>query len=376
MRGRGYHPRRSILAASFVVLGLVSIASAQVAGGGKTLQLRLGQTLEYSDNIDLFPGTQESILRSSTSFGLRYNDITRRHQLQLRFSGDYEADKNVNQISDPFARLSYALQGDNTRLELNADYRRTDLDDISIPLSLLLPEQVLENQIIDDVAQIEAGLRTDVTYALGFETGLRSTVGFKLDLSARDRRYDEDQIFDLADSQTWNASAQTTFRIDPQTTARFVASAARFKAEDAEQSERAEHSFGAGVIFDLTSTSALDLFIGHRRIVLDRSGISGEEDGAVFAVGLTRGVPNGNIVVDFNSRPTLNGRDAEVKISRSMTLRGGGGCLMGSGPTRPEAWTLSRCCHFPMCSHCGGDGSMWSWVRNPERAKAVMCPWC
>lgn len=336
--GRWGHLRKGrVVATAVVALGLVSIASAQVSDGGKALRLTLGQTLAYSDNIDLVAEPGGDTLRSTTRLGLNYSDITRTQRLEFAAGGAYEADTdNETDFTDPFARLSYALEGRNNRLEFTADYRRVDLDDLSIPLSLLLPGVALPDQIVNDVAQIEAGLRSDTSYTLEAETGLQSAFGLRLELSSRDRRYNDEQIFDLANTQSRRAEVESTFRIDPSLTARIVGVVSRFEGEDAQETRRFNTSLGVGIEYELTPANTLDLFIGQRRIEVERNGINSSSRGPEVMASLVRDMPNGDLTFSLNSRQTLERRDTVVRVSRSQTLSRDGQLTYSVGASRAE----------------------------------------
>ena len=295
----GHHRQRRILAATVAVLGLVSIASAQVADGGKTLRLTLGQTLEYSDNIELVAEPPQNTLRYSTRLGIDYRDITRTQELRFSTNANFETDNNdTSEISDPFASLSYAREGANSRFSFSADYRRTDLDDVSLPLELLFPGVELPDEIVDNVAVIETGIRTDTSYALEIETGLQSLVGFRLDLSARDRRYDELQVFDLAENRFLRGEAELTFRIDPALTARVLANVRETKSEDDEQSRRQQSYWGAGLVSDVAPGTQVDVLLARQTIKREDNDIN-ETDGLRASVALTHALPNGEIGTNF-----------------------------------------------------------------------------
>ncbi|MEO0369834.1 MAG: hypothetical protein AAF231_00115 [Pseudomonadota bacterium] len=309
------------------MFGIVSIASAQaIEPGGRSLDLTLGQSFQYSDNIDLIANPEGETLRSSTSFGLEYADITRNQSLRLSLRGVYEVDDENDEVSDPFAELSYALEGSNTRLAFSANFRRTDLDDAFVPLELLPVGFDPVNTPVNEIVRIEAGIRTDRYYEVGFETGMRSNIGFKLDLSQQDRGFSDVSLVDLvsptdlADSRVRRVDALTTFRIDPAVTATIFADAREYKADDVEQVERTDTNFGIGASFGVSPSTTLDVALGQRKIERTRDGVLREADGVTLEADLDRALPNGSIGVDFISAPTLNGRDNTLRVNRAMEL--------------------------------------------------------
>ncbi len=325
-------------------MGLVSIVSAQDDPGGRTLRLTVGQSLQYSDNIDLVANPTENILRSSTSLGLAYSDVTRTQAFRFSTAGAYDIDSDgQTEFSDPFARLSYALEGANSRLNLSARYSRTDLDDAFFDLSLIPPEDDIldpEGDPVTGIAQIEGGVRVNTAYAVGFETGMQSNIGFRLDLSAQARRYTETTDPDLFATQTRRIGVLTTFRINPQITARLTASARRYEAEDTDQTDRTETSFGAGVAFDVAPDLTLDLALSQQRTETKRVSGTTVSDGLAYTIGVDRTLPNGTIAIDFSSEDTLNGRRSTLRGSRSMTLPREGTLSYGIGVTQTSGFSL------------------------------------
>ncbi len=335
MGRRGQGRAKRALAAAVALMGVVPFAAAQVADGGRTLQLTLGQTLEYSDNIDLVAEPEDNTLRSSTRLGLSYRDITRTQRLEFSAAGTLELDSSEDtddsDVADPFARFVYALEGRNTRFRFAADYRRTDLEDTFLPLSFLAPGVTLPDELVDEVARIEGGLRTDRSYRLGFETGLQSLVGFRLDLSSQERRYNEVELFELDDTDQRRAEVETTFRIDPTVTARVFANTRRFRADNEEQSRRDDTSYGVGATFDITPARRLDIELGRQEIERERDGPLREVSGGFYRADLSQALRNGEITLNFSSQPTLNGRDTVLRTTRDMTLPRGSTFSYGIG---------------------------------------------
>ena len=330
-----------LLVAGAVIIGLVSIAAAQDGPGGKLLTLTLGQSLRYSDSIDLQAGPTESTLRSRTSLGLTYSDITRTQDFQFSLGGAYEIDDGGTNLDDPFARLSYAREGANSRLSFSADYTRTDLDDAfrTVDPTLIPPVGGDPEVIVSNTALIESGVRADSRYALRFETGLRSNTGLVLNLSEDTRRFSQTTDPDLFDSRTRQVSAEMRFRINPQLTALVTGSARRYEAENIDQTDRLSTSFGVGVEMDVSPTLSFDAAVRQKHTKTRRVSGTVVSDGLAYDLGLARRLPNGQIGVDFTSEPTLNGRRSTLQANRQMTLRREGTLSYGIGVSKTEGFS-------------------------------------
>ena len=347
MAGRGQSRRRRALAAgaAAAVCVTVTVAAAQDGPGGKSLRLTLGQSLEYSDNIDLVADPDNDTLRSSTRVGLVYSDITRTQDFRLSAGGDYYVDTDGERgPGDLFARLAYALEGANSRLSFSADFARVDLEDALSNLALIPPgvDDLTDplaggEDPVAEIARIETGARIDSDYRFGFETGLQSPVGLRLNLAAQNRRYSQTTDPDLFDTDDRRLDALATFRIDPTVTARLAASARRYDAEDAEQTERREASLDAGVALRVTPILTVDVAAGYERIEVDRLGeATRRTEGARYTVAVDRDLPNGTVGLDFASVPTLNGRRNTLRADRAMDLPRGATLAYGIGVTKTE----------------------------------------
>lgn len=322
--------RHRALATAAVLLGAVPFAVAQVSDGGRNLSLTFGQTLEYSDNIEIEAEPLQNTLRSSTSLGIAFSNVTQRQRLEFSLGADFEADNNdQSDVEDPNARFTYEWSLGKTRLSLGANYRRSDVSDFSIPLRLLFPDLDLNEDLVNNIARIETGIRTDSGARFAVETDEDAIVGLRLELVAEDRRYEELQLFDLADSTVRRGELETTYRISPQATARVSAFGRRFEADDEAQSERDERTVGVGLAYALSPGRELDLFLGHRDIEILRDGGERQTDGLTFQASLNRDLPNGGLVTSFSTRPTLNGRDTQIRVARNKELKRGRGLTYG-----------------------------------------------
>lgn len=331
----------ALATAGVLAVGAVTVASAQDRLGGKTLVVTLGQSLRYSDNIDLVSNPDNSVLQSRTALDFAFDSVTRTQQLSFDAGGVYEVGTDGgSDLTEPYLRFAYTLQGANSRLNLSSRFRRLDLDDTVS--TFVVPIDPVTGDALDPVietARIEEGVRTDIFNSLRFETGLRSNVGFVLDLSERARRHSETNNADLFDTRTRRASALVKFRIDPQISARLTAAVTHYDTEDVDQTRRRERSIGAGVTLDVNPTLRVDADLRHQRIEREELGGTSVTDGLAYDLGLTQDLRNGTVGVDFNSQPTLNGRRSTLRANRALTLRRDGTLSYGLGVTKTDGFS-------------------------------------
>jgi len=337
MRARARR-RIALAAAGALAVGIVSIASAQERFGGKTLVFTLGQSLRYSDNIDLAENPEDSVLQSRTSLDFAFDSVTRIQRLSVDLGGIYEIDTDgLKDLSNPYLNFSYAREGANSRLDLASRYRRVDLNDsVATFVTGFDPDT---GDVITQIGRIEAGIRTNTSNSLRFETGLRSNIGFTLDMSENKRSYSGAASADLLDTRTRRASGVITFRIDPQVSARLTASARKFDANDEDATDRRERSFGAGATYQVSPTLSLDADLRQQRI--ERRNVSGTTltEGLAYDGTLRQDLRNGSATVDFDSQPTLNGRRNTLRANRALTLRRDGTLSYGLGVTKTDGFS-------------------------------------
>lgn len=322
----------ALAAAGATALSSVGSAFAQQERlGGQTLYITVGQTLSYSDNINL-TNPADAALQSRSSIDFAFKSITRTQSLTFDLGGAYEIDTDGNSgIDNPYARFAYAIEGANSRLSLSSQYRRVDIDD-TITTFRENPDD--PDLPIVETDQIERGVRTNINNELRYATGLRGPVGFSLDVTQRLRRYAETTSTSLFDSETRRANAQLDFRIDPQISARVTASRLRYVAEDSNRTNRTESSFGVGLTFAVDPTLEIDTSLRYTHIERDQLSGTSTTSGLNYAMGLTQELKNGLVSVSFSSAPTLNGRRSTLRANRAMDTRREGRLSYGIGVSK------------------------------------------
>lgn len=328
----------ALATAGATAFSAVGIAWAQQeTQSGKLFTVTVGQTLRYSDNLNL-QTNGDSVLQSRTALDFAFDSVTRTQTLSFDLGGALVVDTDGDAgIEEPYARFAYAIEGANSRLSLDADYRRVDLNSAVSTQSVTDPNGTPVP--VTDTARIEEGVRSNSAVVLRYETGLRSKVGFSLDLSQRARRYRDTTSANLFDTDTRRAGVEVTFRIDPQITARLLASHLRYEAEDSNNTRRRETKLGAGLTLDITPALRLDSNLQHSRVVRTSGGTKTLTDGLSLGLGLTQTLKNGTLSIDFSTDPTSSGRRSSLRANRVMDLRRDGRLSYGVGLTKTKGFS-------------------------------------
>ena len=193
-------------------------AAQERDAGGVSFTLGLSQTLEASSDRDLATDAAERGLEARTRLSFGALSETRTERLSLDLSGGLRLGDDTTTRDSSRARLAYARQGADARLELSATWDWADVaflrdvEDFRGPDGLIvLPE---------DLGELTAtGTRETTTLDARLIWGETAPVGYDLSASHRVLRYDTDTA-SLTDAVTNRVGAGLRLRLDPVTQAR------------------------------------------------------------------------------------------------------------------------------------------------------------
>lgn len=280
--------------------------------------------IEIDDNGGLrstSPGTDTTFVNT---FGIDVNSETATQDLQLSFGGvvqfeDLAAGREENGLENPFVRLAYRLDGADSRLSLDADYRT---DDIFNTFSFDSDGDLIDDTLLTSVGDVET-----LRYGVRYSFGLQAPFGMDLTLQRNERDYTNTVNPNLFDRTTDQVGVVARFAINPSTTARLIAQASMYEAEDGPQTERDTTDFGVGLAYDISADLSFDGQITQTTIEETVNSGAGrrliENDGFSANAQLTQELGNGNIVVYADHVQSTNTARTEVGFDRSLTLPAG-----------------------------------------------------
>lgn len=313
----------AIWAASFGFLAVSLPAAGQEQPGDQMFSFGFREKVGATDNIRLDNSSVGTTYYSDTTLSFGFANKAGPHSLEFSAEG---VARIVNDpvigtdsgFRDPKVDLSYALDGANSRLSLQASYYKPDL-------AFLDP---LQQENIGSQDFYRGGGQREEYYARAFfETGLQGPLGFVFDLSSQARRYNNTTDPLLFGNQTDTAAAGLTFRFSPVLRGRVDVSDSRYRADDVSDTKRETRRLTFGLDYELSAISALSVDFGHSKVLETFGTLPGVENnlsGPVAVLSFQRQMPNGNISADFDTTLNQDGRQNTIQFGRMFDLPTGG----------------------------------------------------
>lgn len=301
-------------------LGGVGAAPAANPGG---LQLDLGVStgLILDDNFKLATsGTTGLSTISDTKLSFGLSNITAVDQLVLSGSGVIRfADipgRTISGFESPDAKLTYMRDGKNSRLSLDARYRKADREFLD-PFKVEQEEQNTNAQIGG------GGTQTWQNYGLGYTVGLQSPVSFSVTARHSEITYANTTSTSLYDNKTDSLRTSTGFQVSPVTQLTLNTGWSHYVAKDIVGTDRISQDLSLGLQQDINPVLALNASLGWSQIDTDYSfpvPSNKTREGAIGSVTLTQALANGTIWGSATSSLSVNGTRQSLSFGRDWTL--------------------------------------------------------
>jgi hypothetical protein len=289
--------------------------------GGVQLDFGVSTGLILDDNFKLSTGGGTGLSKISDtklSFGL--SNITAVDQLTFRSSGVIRfADipgRSIAGFESPDAQLNYMRDGKNSRLSLDARYRKADREFLD-PFKVEQEEQNTNAQIGG------GGTQTWQNYGASYTVGLQSPISFSVTARHSEIDYSNTTATTLYDSRTDSLRTSTGFRISPVTQLTLNLGGSHYVANDAVGTDRKTQDLSLGLQQDINPVLALNASLGWSQIDTDYSlpvPSSKTRDGAVGTVTLTQTLANGTVWGSATSSLSVNGSRQSLSFGRDWTL--------------------------------------------------------
>ncbi len=304
--------------------------------GGLQLDLGVSTGLIVDDNFKLKVNGQTGVSKISDtklSFGL--SNITQVDKLVFSGSGVIRfADVNNRTVSgfeSPDAQLSYARDGKNSRLSLDARYREADRD-------FLDPFKTEQDQQNPNALIGGGGTQTWQNYGASYTVGLQSPVTFSATARHSETDYRNVTSSGLDSNRTDSLRTSTGFQVSPVTQLNLNAGWSHYVAENVEGTDRTTTDLSLGLQQDINPVLALNASLGWSQIDTDYTnfGTSAKRDGAIGTVTMTQTLADGTIWGSASSSLSVNGTRRSLSFGRDWALPLGtlslsAGATRGSG---------------------------------------------
>lgn len=319
--------------------GVAPVANAAANPGGLQIDMGVGTGLVLDDNFKLTVGGRKGLSKiSDTRLSFGVSNITPVDQLVFRSSGVLRfADipgRTSAGFESPDGQLTYARDGKNGRLSLDARYRQADRE-------FLDPFKVEQEEQNANALFTGGGTQTWQNYGLNYTTGLQSPVTLTLSARHSETTYSNTGSVNLNDRRTDTLRATTGFQVSPVTQLSLSTGWSHYVTKDAVGTDRTTTDMSLGLQQDINPVLVLNASLGWSEIQTDHSlpvPSSRTRDGAIGSVRLTQTLGNGTVWGSAASTLSVNGTRRTLDFGRDWTLPLGtlsvsAGTTHGSGGT-------------------------------------------
>jgi hypothetical protein len=308
-------------------------AAAQAQGQGAAvpppeprtpfLVFNLSAGLTYDDNPDLTRPANGAGGRLDTGFGLALNRKTALSTLNLSLDGAlrFGAGKGTGQgaggqngLRDPALKLGYKADTGNSRVSL-------DLTDARSAVDLFEPGTLPDGTLSATDLVAATGTVTHQQTSLGFETGIRQSLGFDLSGQYDGRAYSDTTSTSVYDSHLRSGEAGLHWRIDPANTLSLTAHASGTDYSNLTATRQRSHDLSLSFDRLLRPDLTLQASLGQGQASSSTLGVVTERSsGLIGSLGLTQKQAGGSASVTLGvSRDALGTRN-QLSFGRSLTL--------------------------------------------------------
>lgn len=299
------------------------------AAEGLNGQLTIGQRLGYES--DSGSSSDDGAL-TETTLGLKLSSETRSQKLEFSLNGAlrYEfgdrAGRDRFNVEDPRATLSYALESRNARLNFDASYQRSDIDDTVFLLDPLDPD----SEVVSG-----GGNRTRIGLRSTLLLGRNAPLSTELTHFYGETRYSGVTDPSLVDTKTRELGVRFRYELQPGVDLSLFANNRERDAAGAGSSNRETTRAGVGLDYAISPVLQASAELSYSDIDTDdNAGTSSNRDGVNASLSLTRDMPNGTLGFSLQEEETVNGKRRQIRLSRNLEYsRGTFGLTLGASKT-------------------------------------------
>lgn len=308
-------------AGTAVASGSTAAAAAGGPPGGFQIDMGVSMGLTVDDNFKLAVGGgtgTSTIFDTRLDFGI--SSVTPVDTFLVRGSGVLRfADipgRSISGFESPDLRVSYARDGINSRLSLDARYRHVDRE-------FLDPFQVEKEEQQSGGLVGGGGTLTQRDIGLSWQTGLNSPLGFSVTLRHDERDYENVTNPNIFDRETDSIKTTTSYRVSPVTSLFLNAGVTHYQAQDAVLTDRMTRDLSLGIQQDINPVLTLNSQVGFTEIDTDTSlpvPTSSTRDGLSGSVTLTQTLANGSAWGTISSAVSISGTRTSLRFGRDYQL--------------------------------------------------------
>ena len=324
--------RNSLRGIAMIASGVLGAMAAPAAGQefprtGVLLTFDVSQRFETDSNLDLdetSPGSS-TIATTRFNFGVQTDNgiSSLDFGLGLAVRGfDVPTRSDNADWDNPDVRLAYTREGANAYFETRARYIRSDITFIR-PLSDPLGDPDIPDLLADLDDLRGGGWREDRFFSTRLELGTASPIGFLIDVTYLDRRYDDTTSIDLYDNLRRAIDTETRFSISPVTDLFVRLGHERLNEFEAIPRKEQTTDFAIGVRHEFSEVLRVEASVGPSWVREEIAGVVTRETGIDGAFILTRDLPNGDVGFSFAADTDEDGTNTRLSVSRRIEIPDG-----------------------------------------------------
>lgn len=289
--------------------------------GGLRVTFDIASDFRTDDNLNLDPNSagRSTFMTHVLSFGILSETRTEKFQAGLSGTlryGEIAGGNSTTGFGEPHALLAYSRETGNSRLALDLDYVKQELN------FQTLGEEPDKADLIPDTGTLA---RTSAGFS--FETGLNAPFSFALNGRYDRRAYSGTSDPDLYNSDTISLSAIAGLRFSSDLDGRIEISRQKYSAQNATQTDRETFRFGFGLTGNITRTLTFDALVSWNRIdsweTLQGARSKTAHTGTSAALTFTQEMSNGTFTAAFNSDFSTLGNRHTLSVGRNLELPSG-----------------------------------------------------
>lgn len=294
---------------------------------GVLLTFDVSQRLEADSNLDLdetSPGSS-TIATTRFNFGVQTDNgvSSLDFGLGLALRGfDVPTRSDNADWDNPDVRFGYTREGANAFFETRARYIRSDITFIR-PLGDSLGDPDIPDLLADLDDLRGGGLREDRSFSALLELGTASPIGFVIDASYLDRRYEDTTSPDLYDNLRRSIDTEARFTISPVTDVYLRLGHERVNEYEAIARKVETTDFAVGVRHEFSEVLRVEAFVGPSWVREEIAGVVTRENGIDGSFDLTHDLPNGDVGFSFTSDTDEDGTNSRLSVNRRIELPDG-----------------------------------------------------
>lgn len=279
--------------------------------GGLQASLTIGQRFEHVDESG-FDEPRDEGTRSLTTLAFGLSSSTRYQSLS--FNVDTSLERNFSnsagfELEDPTVQLRYELETRNTALSFGGRYRQVEVDTAAFD----------EDPLVDDI-ETGTGSRENLDLTTELIFGRNSPATTTLTHTYERLRFSDTTNPDLNDSDLHVLDAQLNLALSSETAVNAFATWRDRDEAGLGANDFRSYRVGVGAQVTLSDVTTASASLFYNDIETTESG---RRDGVGYALGLTYQRPNGATRLNFSEDDTVNGKQRQLTVGRSLAFANG-----------------------------------------------------